>query len=211
MKVTQVVVEAHEKRSHPSEHGHRDASITYTAEIHGNEDFNEAVSNLRLAARWHVADELDKWIAEIKTREAQDKARNDLQWIVDRLENRLPTDKDTEQFEDKLALLPDNEHADWRIKLKAAQDEFLTRIKGDLDKIVERAGRKQLSPRDNENFGELMERLSDDEYQVYHVKMVEAKAAFELGIAPQPEETAAQARPGRVESKSSGDKEEIPF
>lgn len=121
MKIQTVTVECHEKRAHPSEMGHYDSSVSYTAEVDEGEIPEKVVERIQFVARQQVAAECDRWIAEIKTREAQESARRDLQWIVDRLENRLPIDTDAEQFEKKLTLLPENEHPEWRAKLKAAQ------------------------------------------------------------------------------------------
>lgn len=207
MKITTVTVECHEKRNHPTgEYSHFDSRVALTAEIDPGEDAQIVVANLQFQARQQVAVECDIWVNGILTREAQDRARNDLQWLVDRLENRLPTDTDAEQFEKKLTLLPDTEHAEWRAKLKATQGEYLTGIKGDLDRIIERAGRKQLSPREISDFDDLVTRLPESERQGYIDQYHAAMDAYELSQAPQPEDTAT-----RVEIKGSGDKEEVPF
>lgn len=206
MKITIVVVEAHEKRANPSAMGHYDSSISYTIDVDEGDNAEDIVTSYQFFARQQVAVECDIWVNGILTREAQDRARNDLQWIVDRLENRLPDDRDAEQFEKKLALLHPSEWAEWRAKLKSAQGEFLSRIKGDLDRIVEKAGRKQLSPREISEYLELKHRLpEEEERQGYIDKMNDAIAAYELSQAPQPEEAATQ-----VESKGSGT-EEVPF
>lgn len=206
MKVQTVSVECHEKRNHPTgEYSHFDSRVSYTAQVDEDDNADTVVASLQFQARQRVAVECDRWVNGILTREAQDRARDDLRWIVERLENRQPDDRDVADFEKKLALLPSGEHPEWRAKFEAAQGEFLTRIKGDLDRIVEKAGRKQLSPRDNENFSELMERLPESERQCYIDKTSDAIAAYELTQAPQPEETATQ-----VENTGSG-KEEVPF
>jgi hypothetical protein len=66
MNVIQTSVTIHEKRNHPYEYGHYDASITLTAEIAGGENHDDVVEHLRDAARAHVNDELDTWIDDLK-------------------------------------------------------------------------------------------------------------------------------------------------
>lgn len=185
MKITQVVVEIHEKRNHPNAYGHYDARVSYTAELLDGEYAADTVEKLQFVARQQVAAECDRWIEEIKTREAQESARRDLQWIVDRLENRLPNDHDTADFEGKIALLPGGEHPEWRDKLAKAQAEFLSRIKSDLDRIAERVGRRGATARDEGDFGELMARLPEDEHQGYIDKMSDAIAARDATKAAQ--------------------------
>lgn len=203
MKIQTVTVECHEKRAHPSEMGHYDSKVELTAELDPGENAEIVVAHLQYMARQQVGVECSRWIEEIKTREAQEKARNDLRWIVERLENRLPTDTDAEQFEKRLATLPNAEHPEWRAKLKAAQGEYLQRIKGDLDRIVERVGRRGATARDESDVGELIPQLPESERQGYIDKMSDAIAAYEL----------SQAFGGivAVQVESDSGKEEIPF
>lgn len=206
MKIQTVSVECHEKRAHPSEMGHFDSKVELTAELDPGENADIVVAHLQYMARQQVGVECSRWIEEIKTREAQDKARNDLQWLCDRLENRLPDDRDTEQFDKKLILLPLDEHTEWQVKLFAAQGEYLSRCKRDLDRIVERVGRRGATARDESDVDELIAQLSEDERQGYIDKMSDAMQAYELSVAPQPGGTVTQ-----VEIKGSSGKEEVPF
>lgn len=66
MKVTQVVVGIHEKRNHPHEYGHYDASVTLTAEMDPEDDHAESTVELRAAARWQVLEECDEWTERVK-------------------------------------------------------------------------------------------------------------------------------------------------
>lgn len=66
MQIIQITVEAHEKRNHPHEYGHADASCRVVADIHPQDDVGVAVAMLQGRARRHVSQELDAWIAGIE-------------------------------------------------------------------------------------------------------------------------------------------------
>jgi hypothetical protein len=69
MDITQITVTIHEKRNHPSEYGHYDASVTLVANLRETDDPRDVVVRLRNSARKHVRQECDGWIASIKEQE----------------------------------------------------------------------------------------------------------------------------------------------
>lgn len=94
MKVVEVVVEVHEKRSHPDEHGHFDASVRLTAEVEDGAYDDLVILRLREIARMHVAQECDDWVASIR----EDRR-------IGRLENRIGAElRDFWYFSDERGL-----------------------------------------------------------------------------------------------------------
>lgn len=180
MKVKTITINIHEKKAHPHEMGHRDAGVTYIIEIDSADNPEDIVTCYRALARDHVEMELDLWIAEIKRKEAEDSARTNLHWIVDRLENRPSDEDDEEKFGKNLAILPDSEQTEWRAKLVAAKGEYLARIKRDLDRIIERVSRHGVTARDESYVDMLMQQLPEDERQEYIKRMADAEVAYEL-------------------------------
>lgn len=65
MKITQVTVSIHEKRNHPYEFGHYDCSVTYSADLAGQDNVDEVTLALRGKARGHVEIECDRWLDTI--------------------------------------------------------------------------------------------------------------------------------------------------
>lgn len=66
MNVTHVVVSIHEKRNHPHEYGHFDASVTLTAEPQPGDYYDTLLVELREIARHHVQEECDDWVGEMR-------------------------------------------------------------------------------------------------------------------------------------------------
>lgn len=66
MNITQVIVGVHEKRNHPYEYGHYDASVTLTAGVGLNDAIDEITQSLRAQARRHVLEECDDWAKSVK-------------------------------------------------------------------------------------------------------------------------------------------------
>ena len=74
MNVTQVTVTIHEKRNHPFEYGHYDASVTLTGNIESNDLPTMVITDLKYMARGHVIEELDLWTNRVK----EEKRVNDI-------------------------------------------------------------------------------------------------------------------------------------
>lgn len=66
MMIKEVTVAIHEKRSHPYEHGHYDAEISFTAEFYDGDAVESLVEDLKVRAARSVRLECDRWVAEIR-------------------------------------------------------------------------------------------------------------------------------------------------
>ena len=192
--------------------GHFDSRVAITAELEPDEVADVVINLLQFKARQQVAIECDKLIEAIKLEERRDRARTSLQWIVDRLENRLPHDEDTEQFDRKLAILPVSDHAEWRDKLSKAQAEYSARIKRDLERMIIIARRRILSPREIAEFDELIDRLPDGERQDHINSMTAAIAARDATEANEiAQSNLVMGAAGNATQTERGDEENIPF
>ena len=67
MKITHVEVEVHEKRNHPYEYGHYDASVRLCADVDDTDGVHAVIDELRDIARWHVKTECDQWRNSLST------------------------------------------------------------------------------------------------------------------------------------------------
>jgi len=78
MNITQVTVTIHEKRAHPIEHGHYDASVTLTATIEERGDWTVVIDTLQRNARQRVFRECDRWEEKIREQERTTDLENQL-------------------------------------------------------------------------------------------------------------------------------------
>lgn len=76
MKVTEVTVTIHEKKNHPHEYGHYDASVTLTARPEQDEHCDNVIESLQREARRRVIEEIDSWIAFINYEKRQQELRD---------------------------------------------------------------------------------------------------------------------------------------
>lgn len=80
MKITEITVECHEKRNHPHEYGHADASVRLTAVLTNETEYSaqREIDRLQGIARNHVQSELDAWIDGIKEQRRIDGLVNEI-------------------------------------------------------------------------------------------------------------------------------------
>lgn len=188
MKVQTVTVEIHEKRAHPTEMGHYDAKVEYTAQVGEWDDPNILVANLQFIARQQVADECDRWVAEIERRRQVEGAKSGLDWIIDRAKGDNVYDSDAEETAKHLSVLSAAEQANYRAKLETAQQGFVASLRNRLNNYIQKAEQGNLSTRSLEYFHDYVNRLPEDEQQGYLDRMtaaLEPKAIAEP--APQTE------------------------
>lgn len=185
MKIQTITVEAHEKRAHPHEMGHYDSRVALTAEVQPGDDYEGVALTLQVRARAMVLTECDTWIRAIEYERKVDAARNSLGYILNRAEHGAPDNEDANRFEEKLQLLPEPEQAEYRTKYAAAQIKGKEYIERRLNRLVEGVTRGRLGWDDEDSFGELLERLPDDEATAWEAKMAAAKAAYEARQVPQ--------------------------
>jgi hypothetical protein len=131
MNVSQVTVTIHEKRNHPHEYGHYDASVTLMADIEPGRSPGDAINDLRDIARLHVASELDSWINKIEEQRR-------IGHICDSIKNKLfhlryarTIDEWTEQIvgtKEEIAELPDYLQDTWKEQLEEIGKEIHERI-----------------------------------------------------------------------------------
>jgi hypothetical protein len=72
--ITSVTVTIHEKKNHPFEFGHYDASVTLTAEINPAENEKDVAQALQFTARSLVKQEIDGWVDAVNHEREQNEA-----------------------------------------------------------------------------------------------------------------------------------------
>lgn len=121
MKITTVSVQIHEKRNHPHEYGHYDASVTLTADVDDGESYGDVINRLRDVARSHVADECDEWIERIKL---QNRVREIASNIRQLRYMRGNVDEPAAAIRVAIHALPPALETEWLENLDAALDEL---------------------------------------------------------------------------------------
>jgi len=124
MQLTNVRVEIHEKRNHPHEYGHYDATVGYTAMVEPGEDAEAAVAALRQLAHENVTAQCNTWIEAIRQERALAQARETLDYLTAQARRGWVMDEeDVEKLESSLAELPEAERAIRRELLDKAATE----------------------------------------------------------------------------------------
>jgi len=85
--ITEVVVTTHEKRSHPYEFGHADASVTLTVTVEPNESAADIIDAALLTCRNHCYENLDEWLGDIEHEREQERLLIRVRSKLQRLEN----------------------------------------------------------------------------------------------------------------------------
>lgn len=192
MKVQSVTVEIHEKRNHPhGEYSHFDSRVSYTADIYEGESPGTVVANLQFIARQQVADECDRWVADIERKRQVDEAKSGLVWIIDLASSNQLHERNAEDFEKHLQSFSADEQAEYRSKFDKAKEEFWQRTRKSLDGLVDKAERNNFGAWDNERFDSIMLDLPESEHQGYRDRLkaalapkVEAKEPAKEGDVP---------------------------
>ena len=122
MEITQVVVNIHEKRNHPHEYGHYDASVTFTAWVEPEEDAGAVTELLRARARRQVFAECDAWGEKIREDHRISRLLGDFNLNINQLS--WQTDKRVERCNEIIAKLPEEMQAEHRERLKEAIDQL---------------------------------------------------------------------------------------
>ncbi len=181
MKVQTVTVEIHEKRNHPNEYGHYDARVAYTVEVETAENPADVVSSYQFLARQQVANECDRWIAELERKKLVLNAKQELRWIIDRARDGYVEKNDDDQFELYLIPLSEGERAEYTAKLIAAKDEYLSAMRKRLNADIESVeSGKPISNYNLKVFYQLLDNLPADEREDFRNSMM-------LALAPKAE------------------------
>lgn len=131
MNVTQVTTTIHEKRNHPHEYGHYDASVTLTADVEPGESAGDVINDLRDIARLHVASELDSWIAKIEEQRRVDRIKQSLGTQMYQLRYARTEEEREHSIAEALETiseLPDYLQENWKAKLEQAGEEVRERL-----------------------------------------------------------------------------------
>jgi uncharacterized protein with PIN domain len=184
MNIQSVTVEIHEKRNHPHEYGHYDALVAYTAQVEEGESAEDVINRLRVLARQQVEAECDRWIKEIELEVKRAEAKQRLYWIVSRAKSGNPDGDDDKDFEEYTNLLSEDEQKEYRDKLAAAKQEYVSCIKDRLDGYIEDIANRRGSLVARRKFDAFLEYLSEAEREEYRARM-EAATAQRVEAAPQ--------------------------
>jgi hypothetical protein len=176
MNIQTVTVEIHEKRNHPHEYGHYDARVAYTAQVEEGESAEDVASRLQELARTQVEAECDRWIEEIELEVKKESARQNLYWVIGRAESGCINPEDGKDFEESIALLPAAEQEEYRGKLEAARQKYLSYVKARLEDNISDAAKGKLTQRGKDAFFTLLEDLPEAERAEYRTRMEEATA-----------------------------------
>lgn len=82
MIVKTVTVEVHEKKNHPYEYGHYDASVRLEADLDPNENADDLIDRLQRQAAFKVQAQCALWIIEIEKDRRKTKIANDLDYAL---------------------------------------------------------------------------------------------------------------------------------
>ncbi len=118
MRVSEVTVTVHEKRSLPDYYGYYDCNVTMTAQVdqREREGADSAVQRLRDTARHHVREECDGWIRGLSRRRA-------LSHLIDRFEHASSAEELELLVEEFDELADDPESDDTNPDLMSRADE----------------------------------------------------------------------------------------
>lgn len=163
MKIQSVTVEIHEKRNHPHEYGHFDASVSYTVQVEDGEDADSVIELLRAKARDHVEAELDAKIWAVDLERKRSEARSNLRWIVSRAAHAEHGDIDAEEFEKNLQLLEPDEQIEYRGELDRAKEEYWAAMRKNLNGYIDMAERNKASSFDIDRFNIGLEYMPEAE------------------------------------------------
>ncbi|MBN1815339.1 MAG: hypothetical protein JXA14_26140 [Anaerolineae bacterium] len=131
MNVTQVTVTIHEKRNHPHEYGHYDASVTLVADVEPGKSPGDVINDLRDIARLHVASELDSWIAKIEKGRRIDSLDHQIGSQIYQLRYAYTEEErqaSVAAILETIADLPHYLQEDWKAKLEKAGEEVRERL-----------------------------------------------------------------------------------
>lgn len=121
MIVREVTVSIHEKRNHPYEYGHYDASVSYTAEIAEDDDVGDVTARLIIRAESHVKAECDEWIAGVHEQNRIDQFEGSLEQRLQNIRSGWQPLKHAKQFLRRAAEgLPPDRYELWRERLRQA-------------------------------------------------------------------------------------------
>jgi hypothetical protein len=174
MNVKTITVEIHEKRNHPHEYGHYDARVSYTVELEEGDSPEMATLAYLSTARQQVVTECDRWIAEIEHKRQVEEAKRELHWILERAKSSGVQDNDAENFEENLLALPTEQQDEYRAKLEAAKQEYLSGMRERLENDIKAAEKGLLSQYSQANFYVVLNNLPEAERDAYRIRMENA-------------------------------------
>lgn len=163
MKVQTVTVEIHEKRNHPYEYGHFDASVSYTVQVEEGEDADLIIKSVQAKAREHVEAELDAKIEAVNLERKRSEARSNLHWVISRADHAEHTDIDAQQFEKNVQLLEPDEQVEYRGKLDRAKEEYWAAMRNNLNGYIDKAERNKADSFDIDCFNTQLEYMPEAE------------------------------------------------
>lgn len=198
MKYQTISISIHEKRNHPHEYGHFDASVSYTVQVEEGEDADHITKVLCDRARDHVEGELDAKVAQVNLEREREDARRNLDFIVGRAEHSEYSQRDERDFNKHRQLLPDDERVEWVSKLNKAREQYWTDLREEFDRIIARAERNTASSYDIERFNIQVVYLPEAEQDGYCTRM---EAALERAES----EAEAKRAPAVIDSPGIND------
>ena len=171
MKYQTVSVSIHEKRNHPHEYGHFDASVSYTVQVEDGDDSDSVTEYLREKARIHVEGELDAKVAQVNLEEERKDARDSLRWIIERAKNGNFQESDADKFELHLIPLAEHERIEFNRRLVVAKEQYWADMREVLDKYIAKAERNTASSFDIDRFNMQVVYLPEAEQDGYRKRM----------------------------------------
>lgn len=171
MKYQTVSVSIHEKRNHPHEYGHFDASVSYTVQVEEGEDADQITRVLCDRARDHVEGELDAKVAQVNLEREREDARNNLRWIIERAKNGNFQESDADKFELHLIPLAEHERIEFNRRLVVAKEQYWAELREVLDEYIAKAERNTASSYDIDRFNMQVVYLPEAEQDGYRKRM----------------------------------------